>query len=94
MNPNPQEIYTITKAADWGMFVFMYGLVVGLIAVLSAIIVFMWVDLRKSIKEDRKESRKECILCKHEMAEEHKCIWTAIDDCCPRASRMQNKEAR
>ena len=45
-----KEYYTLTGAADWPMFAFMFSVLVALIGV-------MWIDLRGKFKEKSDDCR-------------------------------------
>lgn len=95
--------YSITRADDWPMFVFMFGL-------LGAIFVFMWAlvvgliiyihkDLIKRLGNQRREDKVKCDSCKNSTDGHLQdlwdhlelAVWKAIDSCCPRNMAQRAK---
>ncbi|HAR38591.1 MAG TPA: hypothetical protein DCS09_08510 [Porphyromonadaceae bacterium] len=74
MTPQTEESYSITKASDWTMFVF-------LVSMLCVVIGGMWYDLKETIKESRIEWRTELKEYRQDVKAEQEKIWKAIEEC-------------
>lgn len=91
--------YTITGAADWGMFMALLSLIGALIMLNIGLVVYSWHDLKgsvaKSITEHEAELDKKCAEnaqalrdLENRQTKAVDTIWEAMktcqDDCCPR----------
>ena len=81
--------YTLTGAADWGMFQFMASLIVGLMGLIAAMVVFMWVDLRTQLNKKDEQAQIKCSANHKKIEQDMETIWHAIDECCPRYGRRR-----
>lgn len=92
------QLYTLTGATDWPMFVgmvhFFAWVFSGVLGLIGVLVGALWVDMRKQFNAEKTARKEQCVNCSDANLREHNAMWDALDECCPRVVQKHRPKRR